>query len=59
MVLSIKKKYMQTIEDAVTSTDAAPKAQTKARRAKSSNIVVVLDPGLWWERLRCYTRFCV
>ena len=40
-----KKEVNGEIKDAVTSTDAAPKAQTKARRAKSSNIVVVLDPG--------------
>ena len=40
-----KKEVNAEIKDAVTSTDAAPKAQTKARRAKSSNIVVVLDPG--------------
>ena len=40
-----KKEVHAEIKDAVTSTDAAPKAQTKARRAKSSNIVVVLDPG--------------
>ena len=40
-----KKEVHAEIKDAVTSTDAAPKAQAKARRAKSSNIVVVLDPG--------------
>ena len=40
-----KKEVNSEIKDAVASTDAAPKAQTKARRAKSSNIVVVLDPG--------------
>ena len=40
-----KKEVNAEIKDAVASTDAAPKAQTKARRAKSSNIVVVLDPG--------------
>ena len=40
-----KKEVHAEIKDAVTSTDAAPKKQTKARRAKSSNIVVVLDPG--------------
>ena len=40
-----KKEVNAEIKDAVTSTDAAPKAQTKARSAKSSNIVVVLDPG--------------
>ena len=40
-----KKEVNAEIKDAVTSTDAAPKKQTKARRAKSSNIVVVLDPG--------------
>ena len=40
-----KKEVNSEIKDAVASTDAAPKTQTKARRAKSSNIVVVLDPG--------------
>ncbi|MEE1430797.1 MAG: N-acetylmuramoyl-L-alanine amidase, partial [Clostridia bacterium] len=40
-----KKEVNAEIKDAVTSTDAAPKAQTKARSTKSSNIVVVLDPG--------------
>ena len=40
-----KKEVNAEIKDAVTSTDAAPKVQTKARSAKSSNIVVVLDPG--------------
>ena len=40
-----KKEVNAEINDAVTSTDTAPKKQTKARRAKSSNIVVVLDPG--------------
>ena len=40
-----KKEINAEIKDAVTSTDAAPKAQTKARSTKSSNIVVVLDPG--------------
>ena len=40
-----KKEVNAEIKDAVASTDAAPKKKTKARRAKSSNIVVVLDPG--------------
>ena len=40
-----KKEVNAEIKDAVTSTDAAPKTQTKARSTKSSNIVVVLDPG--------------
>ena len=40
-----KKEVNAEIKDAVTSTDAAPKVQTKARSTKSSNIVVVLDPG--------------
>ena len=40
-----KKEVHAEIKDAVASTDAAPKKKTKARRAKSSNIVVVLDPG--------------
>ena len=40
-----KKEVNSEIKDAVASTDVAPKAQTKARCAKSSNIVVVLDPG--------------
>ena len=40
-----KKEVNAEIKDAVTSTDAVPQAQSKARSAKSGNVVIVLDPG--------------
>ena len=42
---TVNKKVNSEIKDAVASTDAAQRRKQKARRAKSSNIVVVLDPG--------------